>query len=69
MTTAYYQWIGAALATGHAGIMPWQWGQLGLTENGGNRVIKYADALIGGASPDDGFAIYKNNTAVYELLV
>ena len=29
-------------------IMPWQFGQLGLTENGGNRLIKYADALING---------------------
>ena len=29
-------------------IMPWQFGQLGLTESGGNRLIKYADALING---------------------
>ena len=28
--------------------MPWQWGQLGLTENGGNRLIKYADAIVDG---------------------
>lgn len=28
--------------------MPWQFGAVGLTENGGNRVIKYADALIDG---------------------
>lgn len=28
--------------------MPWQWGQLGLTENDGNRLIKYADAIIDG---------------------
>jgi mannan endo-1,4-beta-mannosidase len=34
--------------------MPWQFGQLGLTEDGGNRAIKYADALINGASPNDG---------------
>lgn len=25
--------------------MPWQWGELGLTESGGNRIIKYADAI------------------------
>lgn len=30
--------------------MPWQFGQLGLTEDGGNRIIKYADALISGVS-------------------
>lgn len=30
--------------------MPWQFGALGLTESGGNRVIKYADALINGVS-------------------
>lgn len=28
--------------------MPWQFGQLGLTEDGGNRLIKYADALVNG---------------------
>lgn len=32
--------------------MPWQWGQLDLTE--GNRVIKYADEILDGASPNDG---------------
>ncbi len=31
-------------------IMPWQFGKLGLTESGGNRLIKYADALIDGVS-------------------
>lgn len=30
--------------------MPWQFGQLGLTESGGNRPIKYADALVNGVS-------------------
>lgn len=30
--------------------MPWQFGQLGLTEAGGNRLIKYADALVNGVS-------------------
>jgi mannan endo-1,4-beta-mannosidase len=34
--------------------MPWQFGALGLKEDGGNRLIKYADALIDGASPNDG---------------
>jgi len=29
-------------------ILPWQFGMLGLKENGGNRVIKYADELIDG---------------------
>lgn len=32
-------------------IMPWQWGQLGLQESG---IFKYADAVIDGASPNDG---------------
>ena len=30
--------------------MPWQWGQLGLAEDGGNRLIKYADAIVDGVS-------------------
>ncbi|KAF8153892.1 hypothetical protein B0H34DRAFT_719516 [Crassisporium funariophilum] len=47
--------------------MPWQFGMLGLKEDGGNRLIKYADALINGASPNDGLAIYKNNTAVFDI--
>ena len=29
-------------------IMPWQFGQLNLTEDGGNKIFKYADALIDG---------------------
>lgn len=29
-------------------IMPWQFGALGLTEDGGNRIIKYADAILNG---------------------
>ena len=33
-------------------IMPWQFGELGLTEDGGNRVIKYADAINDGVSFD-----------------
>jgi len=47
--------------------MPWQFGMLGLKEDGGNRLIKYADALIDGASPDDGFAYYKNQTSVWNI--
>ena len=31
-------------------ILPWQFDMLGLKENGGNRLIKYADALIDGVS-------------------
>ena len=31
-------------------IMPWQFGALNLTEFGGNRIIKYTDALIDGVS-------------------
>lgn len=30
--------------------MPWQFGELGLTEDGGNRIIKYADAINHGVS-------------------
>ncbi|KAH9944067.1 glycoside hydrolase [Epithele typhae] len=65
-TVVYPKWVQRALDT-HHGIMPWQFGQLGLTEDGGNRVIKYADALIDGASPNDGFAYYPNQTAVWEV--
>ncbi|KAJ7492530.1 glycoside hydrolase [Mycena latifolia] len=61
-TDIYPAWVSAALNTRHGGIMPWQFGMLGLTEDGGNRLIKYADALIDGASPNDGLAIYKNQT-------
>lgn len=53
----YPAWVKAALGTKHAGIMPWQFGMLGLTEDRGDRLIKYADA-----SPKDGFAIYENQT-------
>ncbi|TCD61312.1 hypothetical protein EIP91_008640 [Steccherinum ochraceum] len=65
-TSVYTAWVNRALETKHA-IMPWQFGQLGLTESGGNRVIKYADALIDGASPNDGFAIYRNQTVVWDI--
>ncbi|KAH8102452.1 glycoside hydrolase [Cristinia sonorae] len=75
-TTMYTSWVKRALDTKHAspiplrtfsGIMPWQFGQLGLKESGGNRLIKYADALINGASPNDGFAIFTNQTAVWDI--
>ncbi|KAG8844040.1 hypothetical protein FRB96_003304 [Tulasnella sp. 330] len=67
-STVYPVWAATALANGVAGIMPWQFGQLGLTEDGGNKIFKYADALINGASPNDGYAIYPNETSVYNLL-
>lgn len=31
-------------------IHPWQFGMLNLTEDGGNRVIKYADEIYQGVS-------------------
>ncbi|KAJ7038094.1 glycoside hydrolase [Mycena alexandri] len=52
-TKIYPTWVNRALDTKH-GILPWQFGMLGLKEDGGNRLIKYADALIDGASPNDG---------------
>ncbi|KXN89954.1 putative mannan endo-1,4-beta-mannosidase A [Leucoagaricus sp. SymC.cos] len=48
-TDTYPTWVDLALKTEH-GIIPWQFGVNGLTESGGNRVIKYADALIDGVS-------------------
>ncbi|KAG6911903.1 hypothetical protein DXG01_000150 [Tephrocybe rancida] len=63
-TDIYPTWLDAALSTDQA-IMPWQFGALGLTE--GDKIIKYADALIDGASPNDGYAIYKNQTTLYGL--
>lgn len=63
--------------------MPWQFGQLGLTEDHGNRLLKYADVILDGASPNDGkslssylksilrcllgFAIYKNQSSVWNI--
>ncbi|KAJ7293675.1 glycoside hydrolase [Mycena rebaudengoi] len=61
----YSTWVERALDTKHGGIMPWQFGALGLKE--GNRVIKYADVLLDGASPNDGLAIYKNETKVWDI--
>ena len=49
-TDFYPEWVQAALDSHTAGIMPWQFGALGLTESGGNRIIKYADALVNGVS-------------------
>ncbi|KIK71083.1 glycoside hydrolase family 5 protein [Collybiopsis luxurians FD-317 M1] len=62
----YPSWVQHALDTNHS-IMPWQFGALGLTEDGGNRLIKYADQILNGASPNDGLAIYKNNTAIWDI--
>ncbi|KAG8759064.1 hypothetical protein FRC14_006779 [Serendipita sp. 396] len=62
----YPGWVQKALDTNH-GIMPWQYGQLGLTESGGNRVIKYADAIIDGASPNDTNTFYKNQTDIWSI--
>ncbi|KAI8981294.1 glycoside hydrolase [Trametes punicea] len=65
-TTIYPSWVQRALDTKHA-IMPWQIGVLGLTEDGGNRIIKYADAINHGASPNDGNTFYINQTAVWNI--
>ncbi|KJA29159.1 glycoside hydrolase family 5 protein [Hypholoma sublateritium FD-334 SS-4] len=65
-TEIYPQWVNLALKTNHA-IFAWQFGALGLDEDGGNRPIKYADALINGASPNDGYAIYQNQTVVWNI--
>lgn len=43
-------WASWTSLTSLQSIMPWQFGQLGLTESKGNRLIKYADALINGVS-------------------
>jgi len=66
-TSVYPEWVDRALKTEHGGIMPWQFGASGLKESGGNRLIKYADALIDGASPNDGYAIYRNQTLLWDL--
>ncbi|OSD03595.1 glycoside hydrolase family 5 protein [Trametes coccinea BRFM310] len=66
-STIYPTWVQRALDTKHAGIMPWQFGELGLTEDGGNRIIKYADAINHGASPNDGNTFYINQTSVWDI--
>ncbi|KAJ3507104.1 hypothetical protein NMY22_g17034 [Coprinellus aureogranulatus] len=65
-TEIYPKWVKTALDTDHA-ILPWQFGMLGLKQNGGNHLFKYEDRLIDGASPNDGLAIYKNQTAVWNV--
>ncbi|KAI0652244.1 glycoside hydrolase [Trametes meyenii] len=65
-TEIYPKWVQRALDTHHA-VMPWQFGELGLTEDGGNRIIKYADAINHGASPNDGNTFYINQTAVWDI--
>ncbi|TFK30517.1 glycoside hydrolase [Coprinopsis marcescibilis] len=66
-TEIYPRWVGLALETRHAGILPWQFGMLGLKDGGGNRHLKYGDYIIDGASPNDGFTYYKNQTAVWKV--
>ncbi|KAL5519413.1 hypothetical protein ACEPAH_1096 [Sanghuangporus vaninii] len=62
-TSIYPAWVQRALDTRHGhSIMPWQFGQLGLTENGGNHLFKYNDRIIDGASPNDGNTIYPNQS-------
>ncbi|KAI0094748.1 glycoside hydrolase superfamily [Irpex rosettiformis] len=67
-TNIYPAWVQYALDARHA-IMPWQFGVLNLTESGGNRVIKYADALIDGPliAVLTGLAIYPNQTTVWDI--
>ncbi|KAJ8084098.1 hypothetical protein PM082_002865 [Marasmius tenuissimus] len=65
-TDAYPIWVRHALDT-KIRIMPWQFGMLGLKEHGGNHLFKYADYIIDGASPNDGLAIYKNQSAVWNI--
>ncbi|EJC98805.1 glycoside hydrolase [Fomitiporia mediterranea MF3/22] len=67
-TSIYPVWVQRALDTNHA-IMPWQFGQLGLTEDGGNRPIKYGDKILNGASPNDGNTIYPNQTQLVDIFV
>ncbi|EPQ60741.1 glycoside hydrolase [Gloeophyllum trabeum ATCC 11539] len=66
-TAIYPAWVQRTLDTNHAGIMWWQWGQLNLTEDGGNQAFKYTDAIVNGASPNDGFTVYTNQTSVFDV--
>ncbi|CCM05153.1 uncharacterized protein FIBRA_07362 [Fibroporia radiculosa] len=50
-----------------SGIQPWQFGELNLTEDGGNRLIQYTDQIYQGASPNDGFTFYINQTSVWDI--
>ncbi|TFK39729.1 glycoside hydrolase [Crucibulum laeve] len=64
----YPAWVQFALDSKHAGCVDdISFGMLGLKESGGNRLIKYADALINGASPNDGLAIYKNQSSIWNV--
>ncbi|KAJ3568804.1 hypothetical protein NP233_g5482 [Leucocoprinus birnbaumii] len=66
-TDIYPAWVDLALQTEH-GIMPWQFGALGLKESRGNRLIKYADAIIKrGFSQRLELAIYQNQTALWNV--
>ncbi|OBZ80006.1 putative mannan endo-1,4-beta-mannosidase A [Grifola frondosa] len=77
-SSIYPTWVQHALDTKHAfrmalinstssSIMPWQFGELGLTESGGNRLIKYSDQIFRGASPNDGNTFYINQTQVWDI--
>lgn len=41
-------WKDGTTSNESCSILPWQFGFLGLKENGGNRFIKYADEIING---------------------
>jgi len=66
-TAIYPTWVQRTLGSNHAGVMFWQWGQLNLTEGGGNQPFKYTDAIVNGASPNDGFTVYTNQTTVMDI--
>ncbi|KDQ63662.1 glycoside hydrolase family 5 protein [Jaapia argillacea MUCL 33604] len=66
-TSIYPVWVQEALNTYHASIMPWQWGQLNLTEP--THILKYADEILDGATPNDGYAFYPNQTDVWNILL
>ncbi|PCH33786.1 hypothetical protein WOLCODRAFT_177565 [Wolfiporia cocos MD-104 SS10] len=63
-TEIYPAWNASSI---RSGIQPWQFGELNLTEDGGNRVIQYTDQIYMGASPNDGFTFYINQTAVWDV--
>ncbi|KAL6304292.1 glycoside hydrolase superfamily [Sparassis latifolia] len=63
-STIYPVWVNFGLESRHA-IQPWQFGMLNLTEDGGNRIIKYTDAISNGVS----FTFYMNQTFVWDIFV
>ncbi|OCH95828.1 glycoside hydrolase [Obba rivulosa] len=65
-TDIYPSWVQHALDTGHA-IMPWQFGVLGLTEDGGNRLIQYTDQIFRGVRCNFCNTIYPNQTQVWDI--